>query len=197
MSGLLKFLIVVSTSVWVAGFVWFVTQINFYKRVDSVEISDAIVVLTGSTKRIRVGLDLLERNLAPRVFISGVNQNIDVQQILQLVERNYLAPKGRIELGYVASNTRENAVETVAWMHRHEYQSLRLVTSHYHMPRSILEFEHLKPKFKIIPHSVTPKVFLKRHGESWFDKIWMMLEEYHKWAFVLLEQTIVKWGSKL
>ena len=34
------------------------------------------------------------------------------------------------------------------------YQSLRLVTASYHMPRSIQEFHHHMPQVRIVPHAV-------------------------------------------
>ena len=42
-------------------------------------------------------------------------------------------------LGREADNTHGNARETAGWMRGEGYRSLRLVTSWYHMRRSLLE----------------------------------------------------------
>ncbi|MCC7260454.1 MAG: YdcF family protein, partial [Alphaproteobacteria bacterium] len=60
----------------------------------------------------------------------------------------------RIQLGYGADDTVGNAVEAVTMMTFHDYKSLRLVTSQYHMPRSLVEFRERMPGITIIPHPV-------------------------------------------
>jgi uncharacterized SAM-binding protein YcdF (DUF218 family) len=46
-----------------------------------------------------------------------------------------------VDLGREAVDTRSNAEETAAWVRRHRYKSVRLVTSADHMRRARLELE--------------------------------------------------------
>lgn len=57
--------------------------------------------------------------------------------------REYHAPPGLfaccIDLGSEAVDTRSNAGETATWVHTHDYRSIRLVTSDWHMARARME----------------------------------------------------------
>ena len=44
-----------------------------------------------------------------------------------------------IDLGSEAVDTRSNAEETAAWVKRHRYRTVRLVTSDWHVPRAQME----------------------------------------------------------
>ena len=64
-------------------------------------------------------------------------------------------------------NFEGNAVETAAWMKEQGFRSLRLVTASYHMPRSLLEFNHAMPELEIVPHPVFPAPF---KGSNWWRR---------------------------
>ena len=72
--------------VWFGGLIWYASLIP---RPDppSQEKSEAIVVLTGGSRRLGEGLDLLSRGLAEKLFVSGVYQGIDVRKLLSIVKR--------------------------------------------------------------------------------------------------------------
>ena len=57
-------------------------------------------------------------------------------------------------LGHTADNTVGNALETAVWMQQEGYRSLRLVTSWYHMHRSLLEFGRAMPRVRVVAHPV-------------------------------------------
>ena len=62
-----------------------------------------------------------------------------------------------IVLGYEATRRSVgNAAETAARMRSRHYSSLRLVTSNYHMRRSLLEFSIALPEADVVPHPVAP-----------------------------------------
>ena len=54
----------------------------------NVEMTDALVVLTGGTKRLETGLKLLSESRAKKLFISGVYKGVDVRRLLQIFEQN-------------------------------------------------------------------------------------------------------------
>jgi uncharacterized SAM-binding protein YcdF (DUF218 family) len=101
--------------------------------------TDAIVVLTGGPDRLRRGSDLMSRNLAERMLISGVPRAVRPE--------DYVAKQGvdpalfpdRVTLGQDSVDTRSNAEEVARWLQRRRYRSMRLVTSDIHMRRAHYE----------------------------------------------------------
>lgn len=139
---------------WLPGLAWYAGQMP--DQVDDPDsITDAIVVLTGGSERLRVGLDLLRQGKAPLLFVSGVHPDTTLD-VLLADENLPEALKERVILGYVAVDTVGNAVETAVWMREKHLKSIRLVTAAYHMPRSLLEFRAALPSAQVIAHPVFP-----------------------------------------
>ncbi len=123
---------------WALGFVLFTRYINSFD-IDTNTKTDAIIVLTGGRNRISEGIRLLNENLADKLFISGVPENISIGQIEKQAKIK-ADDENKIELGRKAKNTIENAIETEEWIKKNNIKSIRLVTSSYHIPRSLQEF---------------------------------------------------------
>lgn len=123
---------------WFGGFVWFAHYINSYD-IDTSTKTDAIIVLTGGKNRISEGIRLLNENLSDKLFISGVPADVSIKQIEKQANIS-AADENKIELGRKAKNTIENAIETEEWIKKNDIKSIRLVTSSYHIPRSLQEF---------------------------------------------------------
>ncbi|MBK8208632.1 MAG: YdcF family protein [Rhodospirillales bacterium] len=138
---------------WGAGLLYFLAIIP-NEIADTDSYTDAIVILTGGSERLSTGLRLLAQNKAERVFVSGVHQSVNVERLLQLAGRPEDSLQQRVEAGHVAKDTRGNAEETATWMREHEFRSLRLVTSSYHMPRSLIEFREELPGVQVVSHPV-------------------------------------------
>lgn len=117
--------------------------------------TDAIVVLTGGSERLAAGFALLSQGQAERLFISGVDRGTSRDAI-----RARAGAAVRFEccvvIGREALNTRGNADETAAWFQAQNYNSLRVVTASYHMPRSLLEMRRAMPGITLVPHPVFP-----------------------------------------
>src|SRR5207245_2185250 len=111
--------------------------------------TDAVVVLTGGSLRVRSGLELLAEGKAKKLFISGVYPATDAAALLRAEHQSSAQLDCCIVLGHSADNTLGNALETAAWMRRERFHSLRLVTAAYHMPRSLLEFRRAMPDIRI------------------------------------------------
>lgn len=131
--------------------------------------TDAIVVPTGGRQRLETGVQLLAAGKAKKLFISGVNQRVDRNELLRALGPAAEQEACCIELGHEADNTFGNARETAEWMHREGYRSLRLVTSWYHIERGLLEFRRAMPGIVIMPHPVfaphvDPERWWGRHG---------------------------------
>lgn len=153
------------------------------------ERTDAIVVLTGGSGRVATGLELLREGKADMLFISGVGKGLVVQDLLAFW--NGLPDnisKDKIMLGYAAQTTYGNAVETAQWMKQRHFKSLRLVTSDYHMPRALHEFEKQMPGIKIIPHPVEPLSLDPTSSEG----LYMLAREHAKHLCVVFFENILE-----
>lgn len=144
--------------------------------------ADAIVVLTGGPARIDGALQLLAEHRAGRLLISGVNPNVSSGEIAGTVRRDLRDDlKCCTDLGRRASNTISNAVETRDWVAERGFSSLIVVTSNYHMPRSLAELEGAMPGVELIPFPVPdPQLHL---AEWWRDPptFGLLLKEYGKY----------------
>jgi uncharacterized SAM-binding protein YcdF (DUF218 family) len=97
---------------------------------------------------------LLEAGKAGKLFVSGVNPAVDRETLLRAFGPAARREACCIVLGHAADNTVGNALETALWMQQEGYRSLRLVTSWYHMHRSLLEFGRAMPLVRVVAHPV-------------------------------------------
>lgn len=168
---------------------------------DTTTRTDGIVVLTGGSRRLGEGLEMLSQGLAKKLFVSGVYRGVDVRKLLQIAKRNPRELETRISIGN-ATNTAGNALETTAWMAALNYKSLRLVTAAYHMPRSLLEFRHAMSGMTLVPHPVFPEYVKHARWWAWPGTASLMISEYNKyllalsrhWIGRLLEKTETRTG---
>lgn len=168
---------------WLMGFVLFCNYIQHYEDNGS-QKTDAIIVLTGGRNRIAEGVRLLNENMAEKLFISGVSQDVTIDDIEKKAHMQANDPS-KIELGYKATNTIENASEIADWISRNDIKSVRWVTSNYHIPRSL---EELKPYNLSINIAINPVYsdFIKTEWwKSWGTFKFLALE-YHKFLFVYI-----------
>ena len=136
---------------WLAGLCFFAYTINHF-HTDNSTHTQAIVVLTGGRNRISEAVKLLNQGLADKLFISGVEKNTSLQDISH--SQDIALPEKKVSLEKKSTNTIENAIQTQAWLKKNNISSIRLVTSNYHLPRSIQEFQYQNADLQIIPHPV-------------------------------------------
>lgn len=130
--------------------------------------ADAIVALTGgSGKRIQAGIQLLEREAGQRLLVSGVNVSVDTRDLIKTAGGTEALFACCIDIGRMASSTRENAIETAAWARENKFDTLILVTSDYHMPRSLLWFRSKASDIEIIPYPMQSQIRTKIWWRSW------------------------------
>ena len=182
----LRFLIVLSigAGLWLTGLVLFTKMIPSMPQ-PAISSTDGIVIFTGGGTRLKEALVLFEKEKGKYLLISGVNPESEISTLLS---QNPL--KERITLGYEALDTLGNAEETANWVHRNNIKSLILITSNYHMPRSLLELRHLVPNVEILPHPVVGEAFL--HPKWWLEPstLRLVLQEYNKFLFALMRRTV-------
>ena len=151
--ALFKF-IVVALIVYMVGFFFFVlslpTDASLPKR------ADGIVALTGGEARVDQAEVLLEKGLAKRLLISGVDRattKADLKRVVGAGPRFDCCT----DLGFQAVDTHGNAEEAAGWARAHGYRSLVIVTANYHMPRSLAEFGAAMPNVRLEPYPVQPQ----------------------------------------
>jgi uncharacterized SAM-binding protein YcdF (DUF218 family) len=170
---------------WCAGLIWFVCTIPVTMTPPDVK-ADAMIVLTGGNGRVERGFEMLAEGAAPILFISGVGSKVTLPEMLAAhatpeIRQSIRNRGAMIVLGHRASTTRTNAREVAAFAKDRELHSLRLVTAHYHMTRSMLEFHHALPDVTLIADPVFPDGF--RREALWDHKNTrrLLLSEYHKY----------------
>ncbi|HEY1798591.1 MAG TPA: YdcF family protein [Stellaceae bacterium] len=179
-------------ALWLGGLSWFVHG-ALSQRGDPAARTDAIVVLTGGRLRIETGIDLFGEGKAQKLFISGVNHRVDREALTRLFEPVAGRVQCCIVLGHDADNTLGNARETALWMRQQRYSSLRLVTSWYHMPRSLLEFHQAMPEVRIVTSPVFAKTDpAENRVTAWSDAATLTVGEYHKFIAVWLRNAADK-----
>ena len=172
-------------ALWCGGFLQFVSSLPRQVPNDGRD-TDAIVVLTGGAARIDEGLRLLEAGRAERVLISGVDRGIGLAELRRRSSAAAETFACCVSLGYEAADTQGNAIETAIWMREAGYQSLRLITTSYHMPRSLLFFENRMPEVDVLAHPVFPAAV---HLEEWWrypGTARLLAEEFNKYILGLL-----------
>lgn len=153
--------ITLAAALWLllAGFVVFAMTVMREPQT-AAEKADGIIVLTGGQLRIQEGARLLNRGYGQRLLISGVNTQTGQSDLLRLSRLDKEKFNCCVDLGYTALDTIGNATEAKTWAEAHRYRSLIVVTSNYHMPRTLVELSRVMPAgTKLIPHTVIPRTF--------------------------------------
>ena len=177
------YIMIIGISVWLIGFAGFCLYALSFKFQEA-EHTDAIVVLTGGGERVSTALHLLEEHYADYLLISGVHPSVKIEDLTKGLPQEV---RNRITLDYVAQDTRGNAKETAAWIAKNKVKSVILITSFYHMPRSIFEVLKESPDLHIIPQPVFPKSF--DNSVDWIRTryAWLLFIEYHKFLATHLQ----------
>jgi uncharacterized SAM-binding protein YcdF (DUF218 family) len=175
----------------VVGFTWFAAR---PAPEHEAAPTDAIVVLTGGRLRLQSGIDLLREGKGRKLFVSGVNQQVDLDELLRISGNADWASCCTV-LGHDADNTIGNARETAQWMRQQGFNSLRLVTAWYHMPRSLLELDRAMPEIEIIAHPVFPDEASQEHWWVSRSTVLLLASEYSKFLGALLRPVVERLRS--
>ncbi len=137
---------------WALGFLWFGMALP---QPAGETRTDAVVVLTGGTGRVARGVEVLRGGWAERLFVSGVDKEVKPHEFAL----EYKVPSALmaccVTLGFQATDTRTNGVETGAWVRAQDVKSLRVVTNDWHMRRAVLDLRrHLPGDVKIVQDAV-------------------------------------------
>ena len=139
---------------YVIGFIWFAGDLP--EPATPSARTDVIVVPTGGGGRIERGLAVLRAHSARKLFVSGVDREVKPREFAA----EYKVTPGEMNccvvLGFAALDTRGNALEAANWVKGGGYRSLRLVTSDWHMRRSVGEFGEVLPSNVRVTQDAVP-----------------------------------------
>lgn len=164
-----------------AGFLWFANRIP-QNEIALDRNADGIVVLTGGASRVADGVELLAAGRGKRLLISGVNRITTAGEIARLVPKYEELFQCCIDLDRSAINTLGNAVETRRWAHQQGFGSLIVVTSNYHLPRSMVELSRQLPGVALVPF---PVISERSRTEPWWSSasaFRLLFVEYAKYV---------------
>jgi uncharacterized SAM-binding protein YcdF (DUF218 family) len=147
--------------------------------------AEGIVVLTGGTARIDGALQLLAEGRANRLLISGVNPMVTRQALASTVSDGLRRVLDCcVDLDRQAHDTIGNAAETREWADQRGFSSLIVVTSDYHMRRSMAELAFAMPDKRLIAFPVNNPDL---HLASWWrdpETLSLLVREYGKYLVV-------------
>jgi uncharacterized SAM-binding protein YcdF (DUF218 family) len=175
-------LIFILAAVWIGGFLWFWTQLppNILSAPLTLE-TDGIVVLTGGEGRVARGLQSLAKGQAKRLLISGAFRETKPSEIAAATNMPLRLFACCVDVGYDAGNTIGNAGEAAAWIGKNKYRTVRIVTSRYHVPRSLLEFEARLPATQIImdavPDTASKTELVREYNKFLIRLVWLRVVE--------------------
>jgi uncharacterized SAM-binding protein YcdF (DUF218 family) len=129
--------------------------------------SDAAVVLTGAPGRIEHSITVLRSGKAKRLLIAGADPSVTKADLSRRLRGERRLIQCCVDLGSESVDTRSNAEEAARWLAKRHFDSVRLITSDWHMRRARYEFRKvLGNKVRIVPDAVRSEPrFLTLFGE--------------------------------
>ncbi|MGZ8363364.1 MAG: YdcF family protein [Caulobacteraceae bacterium] len=189
--------ILIAAMIWLVGLLAFAARIDRSTPAPEPARADGIVALTGpSTARLKAAMQLLEAKKARRLLISGVNREASREDIRAVAGASSGVYDCCVDLGFSAANTVGNAREAEAWAKSHKFRSLIVVTSDYHMPRSVLELKGALPGVKFQAYPVRTEELDSAHWWRSAGSARRMVIEYLKYIVILARESFLSLGPR-
>ena len=166
------------------GFVTFLKKIH-YNQINFNHKTDGIAVLTGGKGRINLGIELFNKNKNLRLIISGVDKKVSDKSILP----NDIKNKSSITIDKASESTYQNAKIINEWVSKYKLQNITIITSYYHMPRSMMLMQLFAPTINFYAYPVEKKASNKTPFRKNILYYFFLTEEYIKYLvthFIIL-----------
>lgn len=175
-------------AVFAGGFLHFAARVMSFQEPPQAH-ADGIVALTGGASRIADALELLSQGRGERLLITGVNPTTSDRVLAQRSPDKSELFACCVDLDYDALNTVGNAEETRKWVERTGFRSLIVVTSGYHIPRSMAELGRAMPEVTLIPYPVVSDNL--KHENWWLNRATtrLLFQEYLKFVVAKARQS--------
>ncbi len=146
--------------------------------------ADAIVVVSGGSKRIHHAINLYQKEYAPFLILSGASAKSPVSDAMRMKQLANVKgiPNKKILLEEKATNTLENALFVKKIVTKHKFKNIILVTSPYHQRRVYKTFKKVFEGKTIILQNA-PSIFSPWQYYNWWklDRgISLMISELSK-----------------
>lgn len=164
------------------SFVRFSREVIYLEPPGGTLKADAIVVFTGGSQRIDQGVKLLDEGAAGRLLISGVNPATTGKQIQRLTSAEPALFECCVDIGHDAIDTIGNANEAAQWISQHGYKRVIVVTSNYHMPRSLLQLRRVDQSSKFVAYPVISNNLQQLQWLQQPDALRLLFAEYTKYV---------------
>ncbi len=142
-------------------------------------VCEDIVVLTGGKNRIKSAFDIIEKFQAKNILISGVYKGTKLEDILG---NTRVVGDVSVVLGYKALNTEGNAKEIYEVADELGIKEIVLVTSDYHMFRSLYEIKKYNRNLKIYP--------VKVKSTFNFRFVFLCFKEFYRSLCILIRDAV-------
>ena len=189
--------LLVLVMIWGVGLLAFSSRVDRYAPAPEPPRADGIVALTGASDvRLGAAMRLLEAKKGARMLISGVNRDATRADIREVTRGYGVLFDCCVDLGFQAESTLGNAEETADWARAHRFDSLVVVTSDYHMPRSLVEIRSALPDAQLYAYPVETELV---DAERWWasgDSAKKLTLEYCKYLVVLFRELVLSIGPK-
>lgn len=149
---------------------------------------EGIVVLTGDRNRIRPALELLVQRGSQFLVISGIGKGATLTDLINAQTASAIDLKPiweKIILEAQATSTIENAIECSKILRTKKVTRVILVTSDYHMSRSLALFQRFSSGIEYVAHP-TPSEFT----EALEGKMDHAVEGAYKFVFEFLKDSL-------
>ncbi len=141
----------------VIDFVAFTQRVSRLRAPEDMPRADAVVVLTGGAGRIAIGVDLVRAGHGERLLVTGTNPQTTLADLEASQGGAPEVYRCCVDLGSDARTTIGNGTETAAWARARGFRQVIVVTSDWHMPRSMIELERSMPEAEFLPYPVRTK----------------------------------------
>lgn len=157
------------------------------------ERADMIVVLAGGLGRIEEGLRLLSAGIAPLLIISGAGKEAAFDSISVRKDMIEKIARGHIIMEKESGSTYQNALKVFDLIRSYGARSIILLSSNYHMKRSLLIFRMVIPDdVVIIPFGISSPNFNETEWYKDFRSLRIMIKEFIKYRLLPLEIILVR-----
>ena len=158
------------------GFIIYLKKIQ-YNQVNFNYQTEGIAVLTGGKGRVNLGLELFNKNKNLRLIISGVDKKVSAKSIIPSDLKN----KSRITIDKDSESTYQNAKIINKWATKYKLQNISIITSYYHMPRSLVLMQSQAPSINFYAYPVEKKISNKTTIKENIFYYFFLMEEYIKY----------------
>ena len=158
----------------------------FYVKPKAFTSIDAIIVLAGGEGRIQEAIDLYERYKPGHFIISGVGKKFNIKKYRLKTD---LSVDKAVVIDKSSQSTVENAIESAKILKSKSPSKILLLTSTYHMHRSLYVFKKIfPPETEFYPYPVETPNFTFNEWYKHPKSMYLILKEFvkYQWYKILL-----------